>query len=131
MLFMGVSVKTMKQNVIENKSIEFSVRIVNLYKVLKNSRNETVMSLQLLRSATSIGANIAEAQCALSKKDFLSKMQIAYKECNETKYWLTLLKETDYLKQTEYDSITADCTELLRMLTVITKTASQNLRQEI
>ena len=89
------------------------------------------MSLQLLRSATSIGANIAEAQCALSKKDFLSKMQIAYKECNETKYWLTLLKETDYLKQTEYDSITADCTELLRMLTVITRIASQNLRQEI
>ena len=89
------------------------------------------MSLQLLRSATSIGANIAEAQCALSKKVFLLKMQIAYKECNETKYWLTLLKETDYLKQTEYDSITADCTELLRMLTVITRTASQNLRQEI
>lgn len=115
-----------KSNVFE-KSVKFSVRIINLYRYLSNTKKETVMAKQILRSGTSIGANIAEAQCASSRKDFLAKMQIAFKECSETKYWLTILKETDYISESEYHSIVSDCDELFRMLTVITKTVSQSL----
>ena len=84
------------------------------------------MSKQLLRSGTSIGANIAEAECGISKKDFLAKMYIAFKECSESKYWLELLHETDYLTQSEFDSINADCTELQKLLSSITKTLKDN-----
>ena len=84
------------------------------------------MSKQLLRSGTSIGANIAEANSAFSKKDFLAKMYIAFKECSESKYWLDLLYKTDYLTQSEFDSINADCTELQKLLSSITKTLKDN-----
>lgn len=112
----------MQESVVFEKSKAFAIRIVKLYKHLCENKNEYVLSKQLLRSGTSIGANIAEAECAFSKKDFLAKMYIAYKECSETKYWLELLCATDYLTQKEYDSILSDCTELMKLLTAITKT---------
>lgn len=117
----------MDRSIILKKSTAFSVRIINLCKYLKSKKRENVISEQILRSGTSIGANIAEAQCASSRRDFLAKMQIAYKECSETKYWLTLLKETNYVSDDEYNSIIMDCNELFKMLTSITKTTSQNL----
>lgn len=112
----------MNENIVFEKSKAFAISIVKLYKHL-NEKSEFIMSKQLLRSGTSIGANIAEAECGISKKDFLAKMYIAFKECSETKYWLELLFATDYLNETEYNSIIADCDELLKLLTSITKTA--------
>lgn len=79
------------------------------------------MSMQLLRCGTSIGANIAEAECAISKKDFVAKMYIAFKECNETKYWLDILYETNYLSDKQFKSINKDCVELYKLLASITK----------
>ena len=108
------------------KSKKIAVRIVKLYKYLCDEKKEVVLSKQLLRSGTSIGANIAEANSAFSKKDFLAKMYIAFKECSESKYWLDLLYKTDYLTQSEFDSINADCTELQKLLSSITKTLKDN-----
>lgn len=112
----------MKENAVFIKSKEFAVRIVNLYRCLREDKKEYVMSKQLLRSGTSIGANIAESECAISDKDFLSKLYIAFKESAETQYWLDILFETSYLNSQEYESISADCTELKKMLSSITKT---------
>ena len=112
----------MKENAVFIKSKEFAVRIVNLYRYLREDKKEYVMSKQLLRSGTSIGANIAESECAISDKDFLSKLYIAFKESAETQYWLDILFETSYLNSQEYESISADCTELKKMLSSITKT---------
>lgn len=106
------------------KSKRFAVRIVNLYKYLCAEKKEFVLSKQVLRSGTSIGANIAESECAISEKDFLSKIYIALKECAETIYWLDLLAETDCLKAEEYQSLYADCEELRKMLSSTTKTMS-------
>ena len=108
-------------NVIESKSFKFAVRIVNLYKHLTSTKNEYVLSKQLLRCGTSIGANISEAQKAQSKADFYTKMCIALKEANETFYWLRLLKETEYLTQKEFDDISADADEIISILTTICK----------
>ena len=85
---------------VQQKSRLFAVRIVRLYQYLCREKNEYVLSKQLLRSGTSIGANVAESECAFSRKDFLAKMYIAFKECNETLYWLDLLYDTDYLEST-------------------------------
>lgn len=112
-------------NVIEDKSFRFSVRIVKLCKYLSFNRKETVLSRQLLRSGTSIGANIAEAQQAQSRSDFISKLSIALKEAAETDYWIRLLHETDDLSDREYQSILSDCKELQRILTSILN-ASKN-----
>lgn len=111
---------------VSHKSRQFAVRIVRVYQFLTNSQKEYVLSKQLLRSGTSIGANIAESSCAFSKKDFLAKMYIAFKECSETRYWLTLLHDTNYLTDSEYQSIYADCTELYKMLAAITKTMRES-----
>lgn len=113
----------MKNNIVFEKSKDFAIRIVGLYGHLNENKNEYVMSKQVLRSGTSIGANIAEAEYGISKKDFLAKMYIALKECSETKYWLEILYSTGYLTETEYNSIIDDCDELLKLLTAITKTA--------
>ena len=118
----------MSESIVFEKSKQFSVRIVNLYKYLKEDKKEYILSAQLLRCGTSIGANIAEACCAISKKDFLSKMYIAYKECAETLYWLELLKRTDYLTDKEYQSVREDCKELERMLSSITKSLRGSIR---
>ena len=99
----------MAENAFFSKSKRFAIRIVNLYKYLCESKNEYVLSKQLLRSGTSIGANIAEAECGISKKDFLAKMYIAFKESAETKYWIELLYETKYITEEQYKSIISDC----------------------
>ena len=101
---------------IQDKSFRFAVRIVNLCKVLRADRKEYTLSKQLLRSGTSIGANIMEAQNAQSRADFLSKLNISLKEATETKYWLRLLDATDYLSKAEFDSIYSDCTEIEKIL---------------
>ena len=103
------------------KSLAFSKRIVNLYRHLCNEQKEYVLAKQILRSGTSIGANLAEARYGISKKDFLSKVYIALKECAETAYWLELLYSTDYLSEPEFRSLLADCEELRRMLSATTK----------
>ena len=113
-------------SVVVRKSREFAVRIVRLYQYLCKEKQEYVLSKQLLRSGTSIGANIAEAQCAISRKEFLYKVYIAYKESNETLYWLDLLHDTDYLSDVQYQSIYTDGQELKKSLASITKT----LREE-
>lgn len=107
--------------IIENKSFDFAVRIVNLYKFLTQEKQEYIMSKQLLRCGTSIGANVAEAQKAQTKADFNAKMNIALKEANETQYWLKLLYKTDYLTQNEFDSIESDAKEITAILTSICK----------
>ena len=111
------------------KSKKFAVRIVKLYKYLCNEKSEFVLSKQLLRSGTSIGANIAESECAISEKDFLSKIYIALKECSETIYWLELLYETDYLSQSELESVRSDCIEIKKILYATTKTVKSKLER--
>ena len=106
----------MNENRIQEKSFSFAVRIVNLCKLLRGQRQEYTLSKQLLRSGTSIGANIAEAQNAQSRADFQSKLNIALKETTETKYWLKLLVATEYLSVSEFDSIISDCNEIERIL---------------
>ena len=112
-------------NIIETKSFDFSVRIVNLYKYLNDTKKEYVLSKQLLRSGTSIGANVAEAEQAQSKPDFVSKMNIALKETSETKYWIKLLKATEFLSEKESNSLLADCVELEKLLVSIIKSSKQ------
>ena len=112
-------------NIIRTKSYQFAVRVVNLYKLLVGDRKEFVLSKQLLRSGTSIGANVREAEHAESKADFIHKLSIALKEANETEYWLDLLKETSYLNNSEYISIQIDIKEILKLLTSIIKTSKQ------
>jgi len=109
-------------NVVEEKSFRFAVRIVKLNQYLRTKKKEYVLSKQLLRSGTSIGANIAESQHAQSKADFISKLEIALKETSETKYWLRLMKETGFLSSSEFDSIFPDCVELEKLLVRIIKT---------
>ena len=116
----------MKDNVSVDKSFGFAVRIVNLCKFLNNEKKEYVLTKQLLRSGTSIGANVSEAQRAQSKADFSSKMAIALKEANETYYWLKLLYKTDYLNESQYNSINADVNDLIGLLTAICKTTNSN-----
>ena len=111
-----------KENPAETKSIAFAIRIVNLCKYLCDNKKEFVLSKQILRSGTSIGANMAEALCAMSDNDFLAKIYIAYKECSETQYWLNLLKETKYITEKEYNSLFADCNEITKILSATTKT---------
>ncbi|MBR4656108.1 MAG: four helix bundle protein [Oscillospiraceae bacterium] len=104
------------------KSMDFSVRIVRLYQFLCNERKEYVISKQILRSGTSIGANIREGRYAESKEDFAHKLSIALKETSETEYWLELLYRTDFLSHLEYESIHEDCVALAKFLTAIVKT---------
>ncbi len=112
-------------NAIEEKSFSFAVRIVKLCKHLRNSKKEFVLTKQLLRAGTSIGANVSEAQQAQSRPDFISKLNIALKECSETEYWIRLLAATDYLSETEKASILRDCLEVKRLLVSIVKSAKE------
>ena len=113
------------EQTVERKSFLFAVRIVKLSKHLNATKKEYVLSKQLLRAGTSIGANIAEAEQAQSRADFVAKMNIALKEAVEANYWLRLLQATDYLSETEFTSIYRDCKELEKMLTAIIKTTKQ------
>ena len=110
-------------NAIEEKSFQFAVRIVKLCRYLRDDKKEFILSKQLLRAGTSIGANIAESQQAQSRPDFISKLCIALKEASETNYWLRLLRATDYLSETEYRTMIVQCKELERLLTSILKSA--------
>ena len=112
-------------NIVMEKSKAFAIRVIKLYKYLCENKNEFVLSKQLLRSATSIGANIKEAQCGQSKKDFIAKMYIAYKEANETEYWLELLHESEFLENNLFDSLYNDNHELIKILASITKSVRQ------
>ena len=108
-------------NVISEKSMDFAIRIVNLYKYLCDEKKEFILSKQVLRSGTSIGANISESENAQSRSDFKSKLSIALKEACETKYWLELLFRTDYIEEKHFKSINDDCTEIIKILTSIVK----------
>lgn len=114
-------------NIIKDKSRNFAIRIIHLYKYLCEEKKEFVLSKQLLRSGTRIGANVNEALCGISKKDFLAKMYIAYKEAAESMYWLDLLVTTEYINEKEYDSINSECEELKKLLSSITKTTHETL----
>lgn len=120
----------MKENVIKSKSFGFAVRIVKLYKMLCEQKREFVLSKQLLRSGTAVGALYREAEQAESKVDFIHKMAIAQKEYNESLYWLELLKETEYLNKTEFESIYADATELIKLITSIIKSTKRNINRK-
>mgnify|MGYP004443196273 FL=1 len=110
-------------NVIENKSFQFAIRIVRLYKFLCEEKKEYILSEQLLRAGTSIGANVTESQQAQSKPDFVSKISIALKEASETKYWIKLLGATEYLSENQTKSILDDCVEIEKILVTILKSA--------
>ena len=115
----------MNGNVVEKKSFDFAVRIVNLHKHLSAEKKEFVLSKQLLRSGTSIGANVSEAVRGQSKADFLAKMCIALKEANESHYWIRLLYKTDFLTEQEFNSIENDVVELIKILSSICKTSTK------
>ena len=114
----------MKNSIVEEKSLDFAVRIVNACKYLTNEKKEFVMSKQLLRSGTSIGANVAEGERGQSKPDFHAKMSVALKEANETKYWLTLLHRTEYLSTNQFISLEQDLQEILAILLAICKSTT-------
>lgn len=109
-------------NLVQTKSYAFAVRIVRLYQHLSANKKEDVLSKQVLRSGTSVGANVEEAIGGQSRADFVAKLGIAYKEARETSYWLRLLKDTEYLTETEFESIHADAEELCRIIGAIQKT---------
>ena len=113
------------EKTVQEKSFQFAIRIVNLCKYLQSEQKEFILSKQLMRSGTSIGANIAEAQQAQSKADFVHKVSIALKEAYETDYWIRLLYATQYLSDKEYESIINDCAEMEKLLIAITKTAKK------
>ena len=112
----------MRQNIAIEKSKAFALRIVRLHRYLCDEKHEYVLSNQLLRSGTSIGANLAESVYASTRKDFVSKVYIALKECAETAYWLDLIHDSEYLNDAEYQSIAADCKDILYILRATTKT---------
>ena len=118
----------MQNNIVWDKAFHFSVRVVRLHRYLTRTMSEHVMSKQLLRSGTSIGANVAEANEAFTKGEFAYKMSIALKECSESYYWIELLYRTDYLTERQYASMMNDCLELKKLLTIIIKTARRNMR---
>ena len=115
-----------RKNVIREKSFKFAVRAINLYKILNNERKEFILSKQLLRSGTSIGANIREAMNAESNADFVHKLAIAQKECDETCYWLELLHSTEFINELEFNSMNNDSCELLKIIRSIILSSKNN-----
>jgi four helix bundle protein len=115
---------------LKDKSFAFAIRIVNLYKYLCSDKKEYILSKQLLRSGTAIGALVREAEQSESKPDFIHKLAIALKEANETEYWILLLCETDYLTPKQCESILDDLKELLKLLTASIKTTKQNINNK-
>ena len=112
----------MSESIIKKKSFLFAIRIVKLYQFIVAEKKEFIMSKQMMRSGTSVGANVREAINGQSKADFVHKLSIAQKECDETIYWLELLKETNYIKQIEFDSINKDAVEILKIIKNLMKT---------
>ena len=116
----------MSEGILKIKSYSFAVRIVKLSQYLQMERREFVLSKQILRSGTSIGALIREAEFGQSKTDFIHKLTISLKEANETEYWINILKDTGYINNELYESLLNDCKEILRLLITSIKTAKQN-----
>ena len=116
----------MKDNSLKDKSYQFAIRIVKLSQVLQQDRKEFVLSKQVLRSGTAVGALIREAEFGQSRADFTSKMSISLKEANETEYWLSLLKDTDFISESQFMSLQSDCKELIAMLVSTVKTSKSN-----
>lgn len=116
-----------KPNIVRDKSFAFAIRVVNLYKYLISDKKEFIMSKQLMRSGTSVGANVREAINAQSKKDFIHKLSISQKECDETIYWLELLKETNYIDKREYESLKNEAAELLKIVKSIILTTKNKI----
>ena len=118
----------MKNNIVKEKSFDFAIRIVKLTRILQEDKREFVISKQLLRCATSVGACVRESEHAESDSDFIHKLQIGLKEANETEYWLDLLYATQHLTEKEYKSIINDCKEILKLLISIVKTKKENIK---
>ena len=116
-------------NLVLDKSRKFAIRVYNLYKYLCEEKREYVLTKQILRSGTSIGANLSEAQYAVSRKEFLFKTTISLKECAETEYWLDLLKDTNVLSQAEYDDLIKECKDILHILVSVVRTTKQKMKQ--
>ena len=117
------------ENVIAGKSYAFAIRIIKLYKFLMEEKREFILSKQILKSGTAIGALVKEAEHAQSKSDFLNKMNVALKEANKTEYWLMLLRDTEHISIKEFDSINLDCSEILRLLISIVKSTKTSLKK--
>lgn len=120
----------MKYNILSDKSKDFAVRILNLYKYLTTEKQEYILSKQIFRSGTSIGANIAEAIRAESQADFIHKLYISYKEAGETLYWIEIANRGGFLDENQSQSLYEDCEELVKMLTSIIKTSKVNLNSK-
>lgn len=118
----------MKQNILKTKSFDFAIRIINLYKFLKKQHSEYILSQQIVKSGTSIGALVREAEHAESLKDFAHKLNIGLKEANESMYWLDLLYATGFISEKMYKSIIKDCEELLKLLIASVKTTKKKLQ---
>ena len=118
----------MSESIVAEKSKKFAVKIVRLYQFLCDEMNEYVLSKQVLKSGTSIGANVHEALCAQSKADFYAKMYISYKEASETDYWLDLLHETEYISDSKFEELKVDNKELLKILSSITKKQKKEIK---
>lgn len=116
----------MKENIVKNKSFAFAIRVVKLYQYLCSDKKEYILSKQLLRSGTSVGAMVREAEHGQSTADFIHKMAIAQKEINETIYWLELLNATDYLTLEQFESINTDAVEIIKLITSIIKSTKNN-----
>jgi four helix bundle protein len=126
----GGAISVVMDSIVGEKSFLFAVRVVKLYKYLCEKKREFVLSKQLLRCGTGIGANIREAQQAQSKRDFASKMNIALKEASEAQYWLELLHATEYIDDKQKSSMLMDCVEIIRLLVSILKTTKENLQSD-
>ena len=120
----------MKESILKEKSKSFAIRIIRFYQTLKDAHQEFVLSKQILRSGTSIGANIAEAFYAESEMDFIHKLSIAQKECSETLYWLDLLYATQHINEVGYNSLNTDATEIMKLLTSSIKTVKNKLNHQ-
>ncbi|MEA9413241.1 four helix bundle protein [Flavobacterium sp. PL02] len=117
----------MSESIVKTKSFELAIRGVNFYKWMVSEKKEFIMSKQFLRSITSVGANVREAVNAQSKPDFIHKLSIAQKECDESMYWLEILKETDYVSTIEFESLHQQCNEVLKIIRSIIITSKKNL----
>lgn len=120
----------MEEKTVKYKSYAFALRIIKAYKFLSSEQREFVLSKQLLRSGTAIGALIREAEHAESKADFVHKMSISLKEANETEYWLMLLHDSEYFDEISFQSIISDCQELIKMLISIIKSSKRNIKNK-
>ncbi len=119
------------EGIVSKKSYAFALRVIKLYKLLSGERKEFVLSKQLLRSGTAVGALIKEAEHAQSKADFLNKMNVSLKETNETEYWLRLLKDSDYISLREFNAINDDSLEIIRLLASIVKSTKESINNRI